>query len=95
MNSTYAQNYELSSLMPAQPPEEGLRFGFGFIAMTGICGLFSIGLLLAGQRGIVLGIAGFWAVIVVLASPRAGVVLTLSTAVWDLMLNPAEGSGYT
>ena len=95
MNSTYAQHYEPSGLMPVPPQEEGLRFGFGFIAMTGICGLFSIGLLLAGQRGIVLGIAGFWAVIVVLASPRAGVVLTLSTAVWDLMLNPAEGSGYT
>lgn len=95
MNSTYAQNYALSGLIPDPPREEGLRFGLGFIVMTGVCGLFSIAFLLAGQRGIVLGIAGFWAVIVVLASPRAGVVLTLSTAVWDLMLNPDEVSGFT
>jgi len=95
MNSTYAQNYELSGLIPDPPREEGLRFGLGFVVMSGVLGLFSIAFGLAGQWGIVLGIAGFWAVIVVLASPRAGVVLTLSTAVWDLMLNPDEVSGFS
>jgi O-antigen ligase len=96
MNSTYARNYELSGFAPTSPPpEEGLRFGIGFIALTAVCGLVGMALLLSGQEEIVLGIAGFWSVTVVLASPRAGVVLSLSTAVWDLMLNPAEGSGYS
>lgn len=95
MSITHAGSYEPYLLDHPQPPEEeGLRFGIGFIAFSLVCGLVALVLLLSGDRRIVLGVTAFWAVSIVLASPRAGVVLTLSTVVWDLVLNPPEGSAY-
>jgi len=83
-------DYEASPL-----PAEGLRITFFFVFVSLLVLLISWGLYLSAGRIPALVLIGIWGVLIVFASPRAGVVLALTLQVWDVALNPAREGGYT
>lgn len=65
-----------------------------FVALTALTLVFAGGLYLVGAKTPAAATLGFWAVIVVAISPRAGVVLSLATQTIDVVMNPEAGSGW-
>ena len=79
---------------PEYVEEEGLKLGLFTVAGWFMAALISGCLYAAGEKISALAVMGLWIVGVVLISPRAGIVLTLSLQVWDMALNPEIGRGY-
>jgi hypothetical protein len=79
---------------PLSVPSEKLRLTLPFILVSFLAGLVSFGLYFSVGKIAAIVPIGIWAVLIVLVSPRAGVVLALMLQVWDLTLNPERGSGY-
>jgi len=74
----------------------GFGWSFSFVSIVFSSLLLSASFIcaLSGAVKIAAIIAGLWNFIVVVISPRTGIVLILALQIWDTALNPEEESGY-
>ncbi|RJP35709.1 MAG: O-antigen ligase family protein [Phycisphaerales bacterium] len=92
MSDVAAIPYAAHPLLTEPGDEGGLRFGAGLVGLTVVALIVAAAVLAAGA-GIAAGaVMGAWALVVVIASPRAGIVMALTLQVWDVTLNPEQGT---
>ena len=73
----------------SQPRESGLRITAPFLLGTIFTFLVAATTFFLGAKVYAAVIMGIWAFFLVAVSPRAGLILLISTQVIDIVLNPA------
>lgn len=92
MSNPNALEFPGAPLYDVAEAERPLRIHPLFVATTGILLVISAGLYYAGLTRALATLWGLWTFGVIMASPRAGIVLSLLTQVFDVALNPEVGS---
>lgn len=94
------ESYQQSSFFPGEDiglakQGGGLHIGTGFIIFTFLLAATAFFLYVAVGKTAAAVPAGLWALVVVIASPRAGIILILTLQIWDIVLNPEQETAYT